>query len=357
MPQIHNVNIQHIDPLASPKEYLKQFPSTSQISQLVAGGREQISRILRGEDNRMLLITGPCSLHDVQAGYEYAQRLKRLADELQDRLLVVMRVYFEKPRTTVGWKGLIYDPHLNGSCDINSGLQMAREFLLQVSNLGLLTAIEFVDPITPQYISDLVAWAAIGARTSESQTHRQMASGLSMPVGFKNGTGGSIQLAVDGVVAARAVHAFLGVDANGTASTVITKGNSDCHIVLRGGSQGPNYDTNSIVDAMDRLELAGLGRQLVVDCSHANCGKDYTKQSVAFRDVLGQRLLGNNDIAGVMLESHLQASSQKLDEANPTQLQYGVSITDPCVGWEETVELLTEAYDLLGTTQRVSTTA
>ena len=202
-----------------------------------------------------------------------------------------------------------------------------------------------------------MAWAAIGARTSESQTHRQMSSGLSMPVGFKNGTGGSIQLAVDAVVAARAVHAFLGVDANGTASTVITTGNSDCHIVLRGGSQGPNYDENSIIDAMDRLELAGLGRQLLVDCSHANCSKDYTKESVAFRDVLGQRLRGNSDIVGVMLESHLQEGSQKLDEANPAQLKYGISITDPCVGWEETVELLTEAYDLLGTTQQVSAPA
>ena len=348
MPQIHNVNIQHIDPLASPKEYLKQFPSTSQISQLVAGGREQISRILRGEDNRMLLITGPCSLHDVQAGYEYAQRLKSLADELQDRLLVVMRVYFEKPRTTVGWKGLIYDPHLNGSCDINSGLQMAREFLLQVSNLGLLTAIEFVDPITPQYIADMYSWAAIGARTAESQTHRQMSSGLSMPVGFKNGTGGSIQLAVDGVVAAQAAQAFLGVDDDGKASVVVTNGNPDTHIVLRGGSGGPNFDAASIADATDKLQRAGVRTQMIVDCSHANCGKDHAKQRIAFHDVLNQRIAGNQNIVGMMLESHIFEGNQPLDESNPSKLKYGVSITDPCVGWEETVELLTAAYQALG---------
>jgi len=357
MAQIYNVNITNIEPLPSPSEYQQKLPVTNDIAQTISEGRNQIARILSGQDSRILIFAGPCSIHDPEAGFEYAKRLKKLADEFQDRLLIVMRVYFEKPRTTIGWKGLVYDPHLNGSFDIPRGLHMAREFLLRLGELGVLAATEFVDPITPQYISDLVAWAAIGARTSESQTHRQMASGLSMPVGFKNGTGGSIQLAVDAVVAARAVHAFLGVDANGTASTVITTGNSDCHIVLRGGSQSPNYDENSIIDAMDRLELAGLGRQLLVDCSHANCSKDYTKESVAFRDVLGQRLRGNSDIVGVMLESHLQEGSQKLDEANPAQLKYGISITDPCVGWEETVELLTEAYDLLGTTQQVSAPA
>ena len=269
------------------------------------------------------------------------------------RLLIVMRVYFEKPRTTVGWKGLIYDPHLNGSFDITTGLQMAREFLLQIGELGLLAAIEFVDPITPQYIADLYSWAAIGARTAESQTHRQMSSGLSMPVGFKNGTGGSIQLAVDGVVAAQAVQAFLGVDADGKASVVVTKGNPDTHIVLRGGSRGPNYDTNSIADAVDRLQRSGVRTQLVVDCSHANCGKDHTKQRIAFHDLLEQRVAGNKTIVGMMLESHLFEGSQPIDERNPGNLKYGVSITDPCVGWEETVELLTTTHQALGSSKKM----
>ena len=348
MPQIHDLNIQSIEPLPTPVEFIEKFPITPQIAQLVSDGREEIAGILRGEGDRLLVIAGPCSIHDVESGFEYATRLKKLADAVQDRILVVMRVYFEKPRTTVGWKGLIYDPQLNGSFDITTGLGMAREFLLRVSDLGLLSAIEFVDPITPQYIADLISWAAIGARTAESQTHRQMASGLSMPVGLKNGTGGSVQLAVDGVVAAQAKQAFLGVDANGKASTVVTKGNPDCHIVLRGGSRGPNYDADSVADAVDRLQRAGVSTQLVVDCSHANCGRDYTKERVAFFDVLDQRISGNSNLVGVMLESHLNEGNQRLDESNPGSLSYGVSITDPCINWEETEELLTSAHQMLG---------
>ena len=348
MPQIHDLNIQSIEPLPTPVEFIEKFPITPQIAQLVSDGREEIAGILRGEGDRLLVIAGPCSIHDVESGLEYATRLKKLADAVQDRILVVMRVYFEKPRTTVGWKGLIYDPQLNGSFDITTGLGMAREFLLRVSDLGLLSAIEFVDPITPQYIADLISWAAIGARTAESQTHRQMASGLSMPVGLKNGTGGSVQLAVDGVVAAQAKQAFLGVDANGRASTVVTKGNPDCHIVLRGGSRGPNYDADSVADAVDRLQRAGVSTQLVVDCSHANCGRDYTKERVAFFDVLDQRISGNSNLVGVMLESHLNEGNQRLDESNPGSLSYGVSITDPCINWEETEELLTSAHQKLG---------
>jgi 3-deoxy-7-phosphoheptulonate synthase len=348
MPQIHDLNIQSIEPLPTPVEFIEKFPITPQIAQLVSDGREEIARILRGEGDRLLVIAGPCSIHDVESGLEYATRLKKLADAVQDRILVVMRVYFEKPRTTVGWKGLIYDPQLNGSFDITTGLGMAREFLLRVSDLGLLSAIEFVDPITPQYIADLISWAAIGARTAESQTHRQMASGLSMPVGLKNGTGGSVQLAVDGVVAAQAKQAFLGVDANGRASTVVTKGNPDCHIVLRGGSRGPNYDADSVADAVDRLQRAGVSTQLVVDCSHANCGRDYTKERVAFFDVLDQRISGNSNLVGVMLESHLNEGNQRLDESNPGSLSYGVSITDPCINWEETEEILTSAHQMLG---------
>jgi 3-deoxy-7-phosphoheptulonate synthase len=351
MPQLSDVNIQSIQPLASPREFLEKFPVTTKTAQLVADGREQVARILRGEDDRMLMITGPCSLHDVEAGYEYAKRLKKLAYELQDRLLVVMRVYFEKPRTTVGWKGLIYDPHLNGSFDITTGLRMAREFLLQVGELGLLAAIEFVDPITPQYIADLYSWAAIGARTAESQTHRQMSSGLSMPVGFKNGTGGSIQLAADAVVSAQAIQAFLGVDAEGRASIIVTKGNPDTHIVLRGGSRGPNFDAASIAEAVALLQRAHLRTELIVDCSHANCGKDHTKQRIAFNNLLDQRVAGNSNIIGMMLESHLFEGNQPLDESNPRNLKHGVSITDPCVGWEETVELLTAAHQALGSSK------
>ena len=231
---------------------------------------------------------------------------------------------------------------------------MARDFLLRVGELGLLSAIEFVDPITPQYIADLVSWAAIGARTAESQTHRQMASGLSMPVGLKNGTGGSVQLAVDGVVAAQAKQAFLGVDGNGRASTVVTKGNPDCHIVLRGGSRGPNFDADSVADAVDRLQRAGVSTQLVVDCSHANCGRDHSKERVAFFDVLNQRLAGNSNLVGVMLESHINEGNQRLDESNPGALAYGVSITDPCINWEETEELLTTAHQALGSRQPVN---
>ena len=354
MPEIHDLNIQSIEPLPTPAEFIERFPVTPEIAQLVSEGREEIAAILRGDKDRFLVIAGPCSIHDIESATEYAKRLKKLADSVDDRILVVMRVYFEKPRTTVGWKGLIYDPYLNGSFEITTGLGMARDFMLRVGEIGLLSAIEFVDPITPQYIADLVSWAAIGARTAESQTHRQMASGLSMPVGLKNGTGGSVQLAVDGVVAAQAKQAFLGVDGNGRASTVVTKGNPDCHIVLRGGSRGPNYDADSVADAVDRLQRAGVGTQLVVDCSHANCGRDHSKERVAFFDVLNQRLAGNSNLVGVMLESHINEGNQRLDESNPGALAYGVSITDPCINWEETEELLTKAHQALGSRQPVN---
>ena len=347
MGQLQNINVSSIQRLPSPTEYLTRLPTPDSVAQLVVKGREEIAAILSGEDDRLLLISGPCSIHDTKAGLDYAHRLKQLADRYSDRILVVMRVYFEKPRTTVGWKGLIYDPHLNGSFDLEHGLYMAREFLLNVGEIGMLSATEFVDPITPQYIADLVSWAAIGARTAESQTHRQMASGLSMPVGFKNGTGGSIQLAVDGVVAARARHAFLGVDGEGYASIVMTQGNPNSHIVLRGGTTGTNYDADSVARATSLLEQAGVPARLIVDCSHANSNKVYALESVAFRDVLQQRLSGNTGIIGMMLESNLVAGSQKLDESDPSKLEYGVSITDPCVGWEETDALLSEAYQAL----------
>jgi 3-deoxy-7-phosphoheptulonate synthase len=349
MSQLHNINIREIHPLPSPEEYQNKLPVSEAIRNTVTQGRKAISKILSGEDSRMLIVAGPCSIHDTEAGLEYAGRLKELKDKFQDRLLVVMRVYFEKPRTTVGWKGLVYDPSLNGSFDISTGLYQAREFLLRVSDMGLLAGTEFVDPIMPQYFADLISWAAIGARTAESQTHRQMASGLSMPVGFKNGTGGSVQLAADAMVAAQAGHGFLGVDATGKASVVLTKGNPDCHIVLRGGSQGSNYDEDAITKAAEILERAGVKPRLVVDCSHANSDKDYSKQRLALRSVVDQRTAGNRHIVGLMLESHLLEGNQKLDERDPSKLEYGISITDACVGWDETVELLTETHAALET--------
>ncbi len=351
MPQLRDTNIKNIQPLPSPNDYIEKLPVSDKIANVVAKGRQEIADILAGRDERLLVITGPCSVHDTKASLEYASRLKDVAAKYNDRILVVMRVYFEKPRTTVGWKGLIYDPQLNGSCDITLGLGLAREFLLKVGEMGVLAATEFVDPITPQYIADLVSWAAIGARTVESQTHRQMASGLSMPVGFKNGTGGTIQIAVDAVVTAQEPHGFLGVDGNGRASIVMTKSNPNCHIVLRGGARGPNYDSKTVGDAIAMLQKAGVRTQLVVDCSHANSSKDYSKQAAVFRDVLAQRHAGNKNIVGLMLESHLFAGAQKLDEKNPGALKYGVSITDACISWEENAELLAEAYKAAGSPQ------
>ena len=295
----------------------------------------------------MMLIVGPCSIHDTKAGIEYAGRIKELSDRVKDRILVVMRVYFEKPRTALGWKGLINDPNLNGTYDVSNGLAIAREFLLKVNEIGLPTAIEWLDPFTPQYLGDLVAWGAIGARTTESQTHRLVASGLSMPIGFKNGTGGSVQIAVDGIIAARSEHVFLGIDDEGAGSIVHTTGNPACHLILRGGKDGPNYDAKSITSAMGNLAGSGLEPNLVVDCSHANSNKDHRVQPVVFRDVIEQRVAGTTGIVGLMLESHLFEGSQNLGD-DPSDLKYGVSITDACCGWDETVMLVTEAYERLG---------
>jgi 3-deoxy-7-phosphoheptulonate synthase len=278
---------------------------------------------------------------------EYAERLVKLAKHLQDRMMVIMRVYFEKPRTTIGWKGLIYDPHLDGSFAIGEGLHQARAFLLRVGELGMPAATEFLDPIVPQYLADLVSWAAIGARTTESQTHRQMASGLSMPVGFKNTTDGNTQHAVDAIVAARSPHGFLGIDLQGQTCMVLTTGNPYAHLVLRGGSRGANYSASAVAAVQRQLTKAGLPNQLLVDCSHGNSDKDYTRQSIALRDVVRQRVAGDSQIMGCMLESHLMPGNQKLG-SDPSQLRYGVSITDACIGWEETELLLNEAYETCG---------
>ncbi len=344
-----DVNVRSTVSLLSPIEIVSKLPLTSKAEKSVLEGREQLQNILRGEDARFLVITGPCSIHDEKAALDYAERLAELSGRLSERMLMVMRVYFEKPRTTVGWKGLLYDPLLNDTFDIAEGLERGRKLLLQIAEMGVHTATEFLDPIVPQYLADLVTWAAIGARTTESQTHRQMASGLSMPVGFQNGTDGSTQISVDAMVSARSPHGFLGIDHEGRTAIIQTAGNAYGHLVLRGGNDGPNFGATYVAEAQEKLEGAGLPSQLLVDCSHGNCSKDHTKMHIAFRDVVQQRVGGNAGVIGSMLESNLHAGNQKLD-GDVSGLKYGVSITDPCIDWEETDSLLSWAYEALGTT-------
>ena len=341
-----DVHVLETVPLPTPAQFDAELPIPDAVRETVVRGRRAIERVLAGHDPRLLVIAGPCSIHDERSAIEYANRFAALAREFEDRVLLVMRVYFEKPRTTVGWKGLIYDPDLDGSFDIATGLRRARKLLIEIGELGLPAGTEFLDPIVPQYLADLMAWAAVGARTTESQTHRQMASGLSMPVGFKNSTEGNVQIAVDAMLAAREPHAFLGIDREGRTCTVHTSGNPDGHIVLRGGSGGPNYGAESVREVYRRLEAASLRPAVLVDCSHANSDKDHTRQAIAFRDVLRQRAGGDSGILGVMLESHLHEGKQPLGAALE-ELRYGVSVTDACIGWDETAELLREAASTL----------
>lgn len=349
---IHNVNIRRLGPLISPASLHAKLPATEAAIRTVSAGREAIRRVLTGEDDRFMVILGPCSIHDEKAATEYAGRLAKVSHQLADRLLIVMRVYFEKPRTTVGWKGLIYDPQLDGSFEMEKGLTTARKLLHHMAKLGLPAATEFLDPIVPQYLADLVSWVAIGARTTESQTHRQMASGLSMPVGFKNGTDGNSQIAIDAMLSARSPHGFLGIDTEGRTCIVETNGNPHGHLVLRGGTGGANYEEQTVKEVQRQLADAGLPVQLMVDCSHANSDKDYTRQAIAFRNVVAQRAAGNGQIAGVMVESHLNPGRQSLGD-DPSTLAYGVSITDACIGWEETVALLTEAHATLSSSEEL----
>ncbi|UUO04895.1 3-deoxy-7-phosphoheptulonate synthase [Blastopirellula sp. J2-11] len=343
MHQTDNVNVRSIEKLVSPRE-IKQDISVAEESQdFVFESREHIKRILSGEDDRMLAVVGPCSIHDPATALDYARRLKEVADEVNDRLFIVMRVYFEKPRTTVGWKGLINDPHLNDTFDIGSGFRIARQLLVDITELGLPAATEALEPITPQYIADLISLASIGARTTESPTHRQMASGLSMPVGYKNGTDGSLQIALDAMTSAGSPHSFLGIDAEGATCVVHSNGNPWGHLILRGGRSGPNYAREDIRDAIAQLEKSKLHSNLLVDCSHANSNKDHTQQKNVWRDVLTQRTEGNRSIIGMMLESNISPGNQKLG-AEPSSLTYGVSITDACIGWDETADLLREAH-------------
>ena len=343
-----DVNLSNVEPLISPAQLIEELPITPEVERSVLDGRAQVRQIIEGKDRRFMVVVGPCSIHDEEAAIEYAAKLKALADEVSDRLLIVMRVYFEKPRTTIGWKGLIYDPNLNDTFDIALGLRRARSLLLDIGAMGVHTGTELLDPIVPQYIGGLLSWATIGARTTESQTHRQLASGLSMPVGFKNSTDGSTQVAVDAMISARSPHGFLGIDRDGRACIVNTTGNPYGHLVLRGGQRGPNYGKSAVAAAHEQLTKAGVRSKLLIDCSHGNSNKDHTRESIAFRDVVGQRGAGNADIIGCMLESNLKPGNQVLN-SDPSKLTYGVSITDACIGWGETEELLTWAYDELST--------
>ena len=342
-----DVHIESTEPLITPIDLVNKLPITPQIERTVISGRDQVRSILNGQDKRLMMIVGPCSIHNEEAALEYAQRLVDFSKKLSDRLLILMRVYFEKPRTTIGWKGYIYDPHLDGTLDIETGLHRARALLLKIGEIGMYAGTEFLDPVVPQYLAGLVTWSTIGARTTESQIHRQMASGLSMPVGFKNGTDGNAQIAVDAMVSARSPHGFLGLDHQGRTALIRTTGNPDGHIVLRGGNSGPNFGAVTIDQAQKQLKAAGVRSQLLVDCSHGNSSKDHTKQAKAFKDVVEQRVEGNTDIIGCMVESNLAPGKQDLGD-DPSQLNYGVSITDACIGWAETEELLTWTHAKVG---------
>ncbi|MFT4176879.1 MAG: 3-deoxy-7-phosphoheptulonate synthase [Luteolibacter sp.] len=334
-----DLRITGLDPLISPAVLAYYLPLTEQASELVASSRAQAEAILKGEDDRLLAVVGPCSIHDPKAAIEYAHKLKAEAERLKDDLFIIMRVYFEKPRTTVGWKGLINDPNLDGSFDINHGLRIARGLLLNLANLGVPAATEFLDTISPQYVADLIAWGAIGARTTESQIHRELASGLSMPVGFKNGTGGSIQIALDAIKSSSRPHHFLSVTKQGVSAIVSTSGNDSCHLILRGGKSGPNYDAASVEAAATLLREQQLPASVMIDCSHDNSLKDYRNQPQVSANIAQQISNGSKAISAVMIESNLVEGNQKLTP-DTSSLVYGKSITDGCMSWEETVHTL-----------------
>ncbi len=335
-----DLRIDSFRPLIPPAILLEELPLSEAASNTVSRGRQEIARALNGRDDRLVVVVGPCSIHDPVAALDYARRLRALADDLARDLCIAMRVYFEKPRTTVGWKGLINDPDLDGSFKINGGLRLARRLLLELAELGLPTGCEFLDPISPQYTSDLVSWGAIGARTAESQVHRELASGLSMPVGFKNGTDGGVQIAIDAVRSSAHPHRFLGVTEQGLCAIVSTRGNPDCHVILRGGQSGPNYDALSVQKTVAALRDARLTPRLMIDTSHGNSEKDYGRQPVVARDIAAQVAQGETGIFGVMMESFLVDGRQDLGE--PSALVYGQSITDACMGWDMTVPVIRE---------------
>ncbi len=344
-PKIHDVHVAATERLIPPRALKEELALTEELARWVAQSRQAVSRIISGEDRRLMCIVGPCSIHDPDAAVDYAQRLARLAPQVADRIHVLMRVYFEKPRTTTGWKGLINDPHMDDSCAMEQGLRIARRLLIEINSIGLPAATELLDPITPQYIADLISWTAVGARTTESQTHREMASGLSMPVGFKNRTDGDLRIAVNAIESARGAHSFIGIDQDGQTAIIRTTGNPLTHVVLRGGAK-PNFDAASIGECEQMLLGAGLPARVMVDCSHAQTSKDYTKQPAVLRALIDQIVAGNRSIMGVMLESNIAAGNQKLS-ADRGALKYGVSITDPCIDWPTTERCILEAAELL----------
>ena len=348
MRQTNNLHVVDTFPLITPTELKRELPISERVAETVATTRDAIRSILQGEDQRLLAVVGPCSIHDVDAARDYAEHLVKVREEFKERLLIIMRVYFEKPRTTTGWKGLINDPHLDDSHDMETGLRFARRLLLDLAEAGLPSATEMLDPITPQYLAELVTWTGIGARTSESQTHREMASGLSMPVGFKNSTDGSIAPAVNAMSSAIHPHRFLGIDAGGKVSIVSTTGNPDCHLVLRGGSNAPNYDAESVAIAAKVLHQSNLNSRIMVDCSHGNTQKDFRKQPIALASVASQVRDGCPHLMGVMIESNLVAGKQPFP-APKHQLVYGQSITDPCVDFPTTYAMLHELAEAAAT--------
>ena len=337
-----NLNIANIEPLLSPEELKNTLPLSEAGSKRVMKNRQDLEEILEHKSDRLMVIVGPCSIHNPEEALEYAKRLKTLSEDVSDKLMLIMRVYFEKPRTIVGWKGLIYDPDLDESYKIGKGLEVARKLLLDIDELGLATATEALDPVTTQYIADLVSWAAIGARTTESQTHRQLVSGMSMPVGFKNTTDGSIQVALDAIRSSMHPHAFLGVLDDGRSGIFRTKGNKYAHIVLRGGSNGPNYGSEYTAFTRELMKKAGLTPNIVVDCSHANSGKKAVNQANVVKDLVAQKNAGESSIVGTMIESNLEFGTQKVTDISC--IKPGISITDECIGWDETEALIREMH-------------
>jgi 3-deoxy-7-phosphoheptulonate synthase len=344
-PRIHDVHVAATQRLIAPRALKEELPITDSMAQWIADSRQTVRRIMTGEDPRLMAIVGPCSIHDPDAAVDYARRLADLAPKVARRIHVLMRVYFEKPRTTTGWKGLINDPRMDDSCDMELGLRIARRLLIEINSMGLAAGTELLDPITPQYIADLISWTAVGARTTESQTHREMASGLSMAVGFKNRTDGDLRIALNAIESARGAHSFIGIDQDGQTAIIRTTGNPLTHVVLRGGNK-PNYDAASIRECEQMLQAAGLPGRVMVDCSHAQTNKDYTRQPTVLRALIEQIAAGSRSIMGVMLESNLEAGNQKLT-AERGALKYGVSITDPCIDWPTTERCLLESAQLL----------
>lgn len=344
MSLVDDVRVREMGAMPSPRELKQKYPLTASMTTAIYESRQAVRRIIRGEDSRMLVVIGPCSVHDVAATHEYAQRLSSIAARMRDRLLIIMRVYLEKPRTTVGWRGMMNDPFMDGSFDMAAGLDVSRKLLCDVTAMGLPTATEMLDPISAQYTADVVVLAAIGARTTESQMHRALASGLSMPVGFKNGTDGSIDVAVHACISGAAQHSFLGITQDGVGAVVKTAGNPDGFVILRGSRQGPNFDDVSVTKTVDLMRAAKIPPAVMIDCSHANSASDHRRQRAVWRAGLAMRAQGNSSMIGMMVESNLSEGKQSLG-SDISALQYGVSITDACIGWDETVDMLEEAYN------------